>query len=145
MGGQPPVGLRALNNQNIRYICQPPTPEPQPPQPPPQVAENAIYATMFDERQGIAVFSAYSLTQETADTAPNLVRHPWCKTPGKLLTHPETKSLEVYQLNIISASQDYGNQNVTRKDALTVNVSRTAKTVVQSLNSPFFPPHRPFA
>ena len=75
VGGQPPAGLRGPNNGNIRYICQPPTPDPQQPQ-------NTMYATMFDENQGIAVFAAYTLTKETV-IAHNRHPHPWCRTPGK--------------------------------------------------------------
>ncbi|CAH3112214.1 unnamed protein product, partial [Pocillopora meandrina] len=47
VNGNPSVGLRTgINLGNIKYICQ-------------QVNGLVYYATMFDERQGIAVFSAY--------------------------------------------------------------------------------------
>ena len=82
VAGQPPVGLRALDNGNIRYICQPP----KLPQPQPQAT--ATYATMFDEQRGIAVFAAYTLTQATVNFAGQWP-HPWCRTPGTLLTYPK--------------------------------------------------------
>ena len=50
VNGNPPVGLRTgINLGNIKYICQ-------------QVNGLVYYSTMFDERQGISVFSAYVLT-----------------------------------------------------------------------------------
>ena len=70
-GGRPPTGLRAGQNnlQNIRYICQ-------------IVNRQTYYGTMFDQGRGIAVFSAYSLTQANANF-PNRQRPgQWTQTPG---------------------------------------------------------------
>jgi len=39
---------------------------------------------MFDEEDGIAVFAAYTLTQQTVTFQNNLHQHPWCRTPGIL-------------------------------------------------------------
>lgn len=53
-GGQQPTGLRTGQNlQSIKYICQ-------------LVNQQTYYGTMFDENRGIAVFSAYTLTQANA-------------------------------------------------------------------------------
>jgi len=69
VGGQQPAGLRnGLNLQNIRYICQ-------------QVNQQTYYATMFDQALGIAVFSAYMLTQANANF-PHRQGHGWRSTPG---------------------------------------------------------------
>lgn len=51
-----PTGLRNLNGATIKYICQPSKPNQDP--------LRTYYATMFDEDYGIAVFSAYELTQQ---------------------------------------------------------------------------------
>jgi len=77
VAGQPPKRLRADNNADIRYICQPPTP--LPPAQQAQQASQTYYATMFDEGLGITVFSAYTLTQ--GRFRPQY-KHPWCRTPG---------------------------------------------------------------
>lgn len=89
VGGQPPVGLRPgnLHLPNIRYICQPP-------QLNDVFAEQLTdYATMFDEAKGIAVFSAYKLTQDTSDfnNYPNRYNQEWYPTPGNLL-HEQKKN-----------------------------------------------------
>lgn len=73
VGGQPPTGLRRQNN-NLRFICQPPRPN--------QQAQNTYYATMFDEGFGIAVFAAYTLTQFNAVFPGNQHAAHWCPTPG---------------------------------------------------------------
>lgn len=74
VGGQPPTGLRHdVVLQHIRYICQPPTQNQQP--------QQTHYATMFDERFGIALFSAYTLTPATA-TFPPFFGQSWSPTPG---------------------------------------------------------------
>ena len=70
-GGRPPIGLRTGQNnlQNIRYICQ-------------MVNQRTYYGTMFDQNLGIAVFSAYTLTQANANF-PNRQRPgQWTQTPG---------------------------------------------------------------
>lgn len=77
VGGQPPRGLRYHNNNNIRYICQPPRPN--------QQAQNTYYATMFDEGYGIAVFAAYTLTQFNAVFPGNQRQVHWCPTPGNVI------------------------------------------------------------
>jgi len=71
-GGQQPTGLRTGQNlQNIRYICQ-------------MVNQQTYYGTMFDQALGIAVFSAYTLTQANANF-PNRPRPTrWTQTPGIL-------------------------------------------------------------
>ena len=71
VGGQPPTGLRN-DDAALRYICQPPKPN--------QV--NTHYATMFDERSGIAVFSAYTLTQGTAGFPGQPADPDFYPTPG---------------------------------------------------------------
>ena len=82
---QPPNGLRTgnANLQNIRYICQPLSICGQP--------NDNFYATMFDEEQGIAVFSAYALTQAMVDfnNYPQRRRHEWYPTPGNSLIYPQ--------------------------------------------------------
>ncbi|XP_078355600.1 uncharacterized protein LOC144640295 [Oculina patagonica] len=76
VGGQPPVGLRTGNRnlRNVRYICQPPAVNNQRPL-------EHYYATMFDEGYGIAVFSAYVLTQLTS-VFQQQYRQEWYPTPG---------------------------------------------------------------
>jgi len=59
--GAPPIGLRA-GQVNLRYICQ-------------TYHHQTYYATMFDEQRGIAVFSAYTLTQANVNFHPN--RRAW--------------------------------------------------------------------
>lgn len=82
---QPPIGLRtgSDNLQNIRYICQPPSVCGQP-------VAKTFYATMFDERWGIAVFSAYVLTQTMVDFDhyPERANQDWYPTPGNSLIYP---------------------------------------------------------
>ena len=70
-GGLPPTGLRAGPNnlQNIRYICQ-------------TYNQRTYYGTMFDEGIGIAVFSAYILTQANANFQPGRPAVAWQQTPG---------------------------------------------------------------
>ena len=70
-GGLPPTGLRAgqVNLQNIRYICQ-------------MVNQQTYYGTMFDEGRGIAVFSAYTLTQANVNFQPGRPQVAWVQTPG---------------------------------------------------------------
>ncbi|XP_067049924.1 nuclease-like isoform X1 [Acropora muricata] len=71
-GGAPPQGLRfgQINLQNIRYICQ-------------MVNGRSYYGTMFDEGRGIAVFSAYKLTQANATfQSPRRRPRSWKETPG---------------------------------------------------------------
>ncbi len=85
VGGKQPEGLRIgiLPLSNIRYICQPP-----------KLKDlmlthlHTYYATMFDEAKGIAVFSAYKLTQQTTDfnNYPERYKQEWYPTPGNLLT-----------------------------------------------------------
>lgn len=101
VAGRPPIRLRAVNDAGIRYICQPPTP-----QPPAQQAQQTYYATMFDEDLGIAVFSAYTLTRARFSGKD---KHPWCRTPGNLLTFLKTKShtLAFYQFSIISLKMQH--------------------------------------
>lgn len=77
VGGQPPEGLRTNQNGNVRYICQPATLN--------QQLQNTYYATMFDEHLGIAVFSAYTLTQQTLNFV-HRDAYDWCPTPGKLFS-----------------------------------------------------------
>lgn len=77
VGGQPPTGLRQQDNNNIRYICQPPRPN--------QQAQDTYYATMFDEDYGIAVFTAYTLTQENTDFPGHQQDANWCPTPGNVI------------------------------------------------------------
>ena len=77
-GGQPPVGLRDLTYPHIKYICQPPRRN--------QQAQHTYYATMFDEYLGIALFSAYRLTQANAVFPGHQAQLGWCPTPGNLLT-----------------------------------------------------------
>lgn len=99
----PPVGLRDPNNGDIRYICQPPLP--QPPPPPPQLVEQTYYATMFDESRGIAVFSAYTLTRPSQARVYKRRAHPWCQTPGNLLIevpHPSFKGPTYIRGNVLS-------------------------------------------
>lgn len=77
--GIPPVGLRTGHNLgNIKYICQ-------------QFSGVVYYATMFDERQGIAVFSAYVLTTTNVNfNTNNLQRQPhWRRSQG-IGTHGST-------------------------------------------------------
>ena len=50
-----------------------------------------MYATMFDEQLGIAVFAAYTLTPATVKFH-NRSPHPWCRTPGTLLTYLKPQS-----------------------------------------------------
>jgi len=78
-GGQQPTGLRTGQNlQNIRYICQ-------------MVNQQTYYGTMFDQALGIAVFSAYTLTQANANF-PNRPRPTrWTQTPG-------SHSLAIYKI-----------------------------------------------
>ncbi|XP_078355597.1 uncharacterized protein LOC144667188 [Oculina patagonica] len=73
VGGRQPEGLRT-GNDNLKYICQPPN----------QQVQQTFYATMFDERYGIAVFSAYKLTQANA-YFPGGRKYgvvQWTQTPG---------------------------------------------------------------
>ncbi|KAL9959743.1 hypothetical protein ACROYT_G033098 [Oculina patagonica] len=65
----PPVGLRNANLQNMRYICQPGN-------------QQTYYATMFDEGRGIAVYSAYTLTQEKVKFVKGRPKDKWIQTPG---------------------------------------------------------------
>ena len=71
VGGEPPEGLRAghHNLQNIRYICQ-------------KVNQQTYYGTMFDQGLGIAVFSAYTLTQANANFRNPRPPGHWKQTPG---------------------------------------------------------------
>ena len=88
-GGLPPTGLRAGQNnlQNIRYICQ-------------MVNRQTYYGTMFDLGRGIAVFSAYTLTQANANF-PNRQRPgQWTQTPG-------TYSLATYKTTTITSYRLY--------------------------------------
>lgn len=80
VGGQRPTGLRRQDN-NLRFICQPPRPN--------QQAQNTYYATMFDERFGIAVFAAYTLTQFNAVFPGNQDAANWCPTPGNVVKNPD--------------------------------------------------------
>ena len=71
VGEAPPTGLRAGQN-NLRYICQ-------------MVNQQikTYYGTMFDEGRGIAVFSAYILTQANANFVPGRKRpKKWRQTLG---------------------------------------------------------------
>ncbi|KAK2551201.1 hypothetical protein P5673_027963, partial [Acropora cervicornis] len=68
VGSLPPVGLRN-NLKNIEYICQ-------------EVNQQTYYGTMFDEGIGIAVFSAYTLTQANVNFQPGRPQASWRKTPG---------------------------------------------------------------
>ena len=81
VGGKPPDGLRKLKDKDIQYICQPPRPNQLHQNPP-----DTYYATMFDKRYGIAVFSAYTLTKEKAVFKNYNGQLGWCPTPGNLLT-----------------------------------------------------------
>lgn len=79
---KPPIGFRPVKpanklNDPIRYICQPPRICGQ-------QDDKYFYATMFDEDLGIAVFSAYFLTEEMVDFDNYKPRHehPWYPTPG---------------------------------------------------------------
>lgn len=68
---RPPSGLRAGpdNLQGIRYICQ--------------LDENRpFYSTMFDEKNGIAVFSAYTLTPRRTRFPRSRRSLPWSRTQG---------------------------------------------------------------
>ena len=79
--GQPPIGLRTgdKNLHFIKYICQPPTPY--------QQNQDTYFATMFDEFYGIAVFSAYTLTQATVILPQQHFNPaPWGPTPGNVFT-----------------------------------------------------------
>lgn len=70
VGRQPPTGLRTGPNnlQGIRYICQ--------------LDENRpFYSTMFDERYGIAVFSAYKITVRNTRFATR-TSPAWRRTAG---------------------------------------------------------------
>lgn len=67
----PPTGLRTGpdNLQGIRYICQ--------------VDENRpFYSTMFDEKNGIAVFSAYALRPRGVRFPRGKPSLPWSRTEG---------------------------------------------------------------
>ena len=75
VGGQPPVGLRWNEDTEIRDICQPPKLNQDPLQ--------TYYATMFDERYGLAVFSAYKLSKGD-EKFQKWEEKNWCKTPGNL-------------------------------------------------------------
>lgn len=100
--GLPPSHLRDISNGDIRYICQPPTP-----QPPEQQAQQTYYATMFDEFRGIAVFSAYTLTQPSQARVSARRPHPWCRTPGNLLIevpHPSFKVPTYIRVNVLSVT-----------------------------------------
>ena len=46
------------------------------------VNQETYYGTMFDEGRGIAVFSAYKLTQENANFQRGGQRPDWERTPG---------------------------------------------------------------
>lgn len=90
VGGQPPTGLRQQNENNIRYICQPPSPN--------QQAQKTYYATMFDECLGIAVFAAYTLTQFNA-VFPGNQHAYWRQTPGNVIKNPHSGPLPKSWLN----------------------------------------------
>lgn len=75
VGGQPPVGLRRNEDTEIRDICQPPKLNQDPLQ--------TYYATMFDERYGLAVFSAYKLSKGD-EKFQKWEGKDWCETPGNL-------------------------------------------------------------
>ena len=68
--GQPPIGLRK-NLHNIRYICQ------QVPR-----SREVFYGTMFDEDIGLAVYSAYTLTQQTVNFGQVQGARGWRQEPG---------------------------------------------------------------
>ncbi|XP_078342611.1 nuclease-like isoform X1 [Oculina patagonica] len=53
----------------MKYICQPGN-------------QQTYYATMFDERLGIAVYSAYKLTQEKVNFLKGRPTKSWKQTPG---------------------------------------------------------------
>lgn len=69
VGGGPPTGLRTGQGQKIVYICQ-------------MVNQQTYYGTMFDENRGVAVFSAYTLTQGNVNFQPGRPRPNWKQTPG---------------------------------------------------------------
>lgn len=66
VNGAPPVGLRA-GQINLWYICQ-------------TYQHHTYYGTMFDEQRGIAVFSAYILTQANVNFHPDRRRSGWRRT-----------------------------------------------------------------
>ena len=78
--GEALVGLRTGHNnlRRIRYICQPPTRSDK-------LFAEYFYATMFDESYGIAVFSAYKLSQANANfPGQQQVNPDWHPTPGNV-------------------------------------------------------------
>lgn len=77
LGEKPPVGLRMDDDAKIRNICQPPKLN--------QDQLQTYYATMFDKRYGLAVFSAYKLSTGD-DKFQNMQNEDrdWCETPGNL-------------------------------------------------------------
>jgi len=74
LNGQPPVGLRTTNLQNMRYICQ----QRQPP-------GVYYYASMHDEGRGIPVYSAYVLYAGNVNFQAQNV-DGWIQTPGNVFT-----------------------------------------------------------
>ena len=73
INGQPPVGLRTANLQNMRYICQR--------RPPPGTIH---YASMHDEGVGIPVYSGYLLYAGNVNFQAQAAAG-WIQTPGKYL------------------------------------------------------------
>ena len=73
LNGQPPVGLRTANLQNMRYICQR--------RPPPGTIH---YASMHDEGVGIPVYSGYLLYAGNVNFQAQAAAG-WIQTPGKYL------------------------------------------------------------
>lgn len=85
---EPPEGLRSHDDTDIRYICQPPTPD--------QQEEDTYYATMFDEGYGIAVFAAYKLTWANANFPGHQEHVHWCPTPGNVIGNSPSPFLFSY-------------------------------------------------
>jgi len=74
--GNPPTGLRTQHLNYMRYICQER----------PNVPGTYYYATMHDERLGIAVYSAYVLYAGNINFQAQGAS-AWVPTPGNLFTY----------------------------------------------------------
>jgi len=74
--GTPPTGLRTQHLNQMRYICQER----------PNVPGTYYYATMHDERLGIAVYSAYVLRAGNINFQAQGAS-AWVQTPGNLFTY----------------------------------------------------------
>lgn len=64
---EPPEGLPT--NDNTRYICQ-------------NIDGDTYYATMFDQRWGIPVYSAYTLSRENIDFQARRNTYKWKQNEG---------------------------------------------------------------